>query len=204
PPGAPLRVNLTGVSHIAPLSVQINAIRAYLPLDRLGIVYNPKETNSLANVAALRVLAATLRFRLLEAPVPSRADGRPDAAAIPALVADLARRGAQVLYIGPDSFVGNNRDALTEAGLVHGIPAFTATELEIREGQAMIGLVSRYDAVGRLAAIKAKQILVDHIAPQMLPVETLRRFSYIVRLPVAARLKLYPPLPLLEYAEVIR
>jgi putative ABC transport system substrate-binding protein len=204
PPDMPPRRNLTGVSHIAPLRVQINAIRAYLALERLGIVYNPQEENSVANVRSLRDEASATGFRLFEASVPACADGLPDPAAIPGLVQDLARRGVQVLYIGPDNFIGANRNLLTAAGLDAGIPCFTATELEIREGEAMIGLVSRYEAVGRLAAIKAKQVLVDGDAPSGVPIETLKRFSYIIRLPIALRLKLYPPLQLLDYAEVIR
>lgn len=204
PPDVPPRRNLTGVSHIAPLRAQINAIRAYLPLERLGIVYNPQEENSVANVRSLRDEAAAMAFQLLEAPVPARAGGLPDPMAIPRLVEDLARRGVQVLYIGPDSFIGSNRDVLTGAGLDAGIPCFTATELEIREGEAMIGLVSRYEAVGRLAAVKAKRVLVDGLPPSAVPIETLKHFSYIIRLSVALRLKLYPPLQLLDYAEVIR
>lgn len=204
PPHMPPRPNVTGVSHIAPLPAQINAMRAYLPLERLGIVYNAAEANSVANVQELRATAERMAFELLESPIPAGGDGQPDAAAIPLLVEDLARRGAQVLYIGPDNFIGTHRDLLTEAGIHAGIPCFTATELEIREGNAMIGLVSRYEAVGRLAAVKAKRILVDGDAPSAVPIETLKRLSYMIRLPVALKLKLYPPLQLLDYAEVIR
>lgn len=204
PPEGPVRPNVTGVSHIAPLTAQVKAIRAYLPLSRLGILYNPAEPNSVANVEELRSTAKAMQFRLLEAPVPQDAAGAPDATSIPALVGDLAREGAQILYIGPDNFVGNHREELTAAGIAKGIPCFTATELEVREGDAMLGLVSPYAAVGRLAATKAKQILVDGRSPATLPMETLKQFSYIIRLPVALKLRLYPPLSLLDYAEVIR
>ncbi len=204
PEGEPPRANVTGVSHIAPLPAQINAIRAFLPMERLGIVYNPAEANSLANLAELRALAPIARFQLLEAPVPTGADGQPDATAVPDLVADLSRRQADILYIGPDSFVGANRDALTAAGIAAGVPAFTATELEIRESQAMIGLVSRYATVGQLAAGKAEKILVGDTPPSAVPIETLKRFSYLIRLPVALRLGRYPSLQLIDYAEVIR
>lgn len=205
-PAAPLppRAGLTGVSHIAPLEAQINAIRSYLPLKKLGIVFNPNEANSVSNVEALRDLAASMGYTLLEAPVPPAADGEPSPAAIPALVAGLAKQGAQVLYIGPDNFVGNYRETLTSAGIAHGLPTFTATELEIRDGEAMFGLVSRYEQVGRLAALKARAILVAHTPPAELPVETLERFTYLIRLPVARRLHLYPPLQLLRYAEIIK
>lgn len=202
-PPLPPRPDLTGVSHIAPLEAQIKAIRSYLPLDKLGIVFNPAEANSVSNVEALRHLAERLGFTLLEAPVPAGADGQPSPDAIPALVAGLAERGAQVLYIGPDNFVGNHREALTEAGIVEGLPAFTATELEIRDGDAMFGLVSRYEQVGRLAALKARAIVLEKKTPAELPVETLERFAYLIRLPVARRLQRYPPLQLLRYAEII-
>lgn len=204
PEGQPPRSNVTGVSHIAPLPAQINAIRAFMPMQRLGIVYNPAETNSLANLDELRALAPTAGFQLLEAPVPGGGDGQPDAATIPGLVADLGRRGADILYIGPDNFVGANRDVLTGAGIEAGIPAFTATELEIRESQATIGLVSRYSTVGQLAAAKASQILLEGKPPSTVPIETLQRFSYLVRLPVALRLGRYPSLQLIDYAEMIR
>jgi len=204
PPGAPRRPNVTGVSHIAPLPAQIKAIRAYLPLARLGIVYNPAEPNSMANVEELRAAAPEMDFALLEAPVPPDATGAPDPASLPGLVGRLSKDGAQILYIGPDTFIGNHRDELTAAGLAHGIPCFTATELEIRESNAMLGLVSPYEAVGRLAAEKARKILIEGQPPSASPIETLEHFSYIIRLPVALRLRLYPPLPLLDYAEVIR
>jgi putative ABC transport system substrate-binding protein len=203
PPDMPPRRWVTGVSHIAPLAVQIRAIRSYLPLSKLGIVFNPLEANSRINVAALRQQARLQGFALLAAAVPIGRDGQPDATEIPRLVRDLAGRGAQLLYIGPDSFIGTHRDSLTAAGIANGLPCFSATELEVRKGEAMFGLVSRYDLVGRLTAAKALAILRERRSPDEIPVETLDRFTYLIRLPVAQRLKLYPPLPLLRYAEII-
>lgn len=203
PHEAPPRPWVTGVSHLAPLAAQINAMRSYLPVSRVGVVFNPLEANSVSNVEELHAHGRRMQFEVLEAPVPAGADAAPDPAAIPALVAGLAERGAQVLYIGPDNFVGNHRDALTSAGMAHGVPAFTATELELRDGEAMFGLVSRYETVGRFTAAKVRDILVNGKRPDEIPVETLERFAYLIRLGVARQLGLYPPLPLLRYAEVI-
>jgi putative ABC transport system substrate-binding protein len=203
PPDTPPRRWVTGVSHIAPLPAQIKAIRSYLPLTKLGIVFNPLEANSRSNVSALRRLGRELGYSLVSAAVPIGADGQPEAGAITRRVGDLAKQGAQVLYIGPDSFIGSHRDVLTAAGIENGLPCFTATELEVRDGAAMFGLVSRYDMVGRLTAAKVLAIVRDHRAPDTIPIETLERFSYLIRMPVARQLKLYPPLPLLRYAEII-
>lgn len=198
------RANVTGASHIAPLEAQIRAIRTYRPFKRLGVVYNPKEANSVTNVENLRRVGDQAGIQILEAPAPLDSAGEPLPDSIPALVAGLADKGAEILYIGPDNFVGAHHEALTAAGIERGLPSFTGTELEIRRGNAMFGLVSRYDMVGRLAASKAAAILRDGTPAAAMPAETLQRFSYLIRLPVARSLELYPPLLLLEYAEIIQ
>lgn len=204
PADHPPRANLTGAVHVPSLPVQIAAMRAYLPIECIGVIYNPLETNSVSNIAALKDAAVAKAIEVVSFAVPLTATGAPDPAAIPGLVAKLKAAGGQLIYIGPDNFIGTHHQMLTKAGLSHSLPAFTATELEIREGNAMFGLVSRYEMVGRLAASKAIDILVEGKRPSDLPIETLDRFTYVIRLPVALSLGLYPPLPLLDYAEIIR
>lgn len=196
------RPNVTGAAHIAPLAAQIQAIRAYRPMTKLGVVYNVEEANSQANVSDLKALGTEMGFEVLQAPLGQNGKANPEDIA-PA-VEMLAQEGANILYIGPDNFIGTYRDELTDAGFANGLAAFSATELEVRDGQAMLGLVSRYDLVGRLAASKAEDILVNGISPSDIPVETLDRFSYLIRLSSAQRLSLYPPLLLLDYAEIIQ
>jgi len=195
--------NLTGTTHLVPVETQIKAIRAYRPLTRLGVIYNPAEPNSLANIRRLRELSTTLQFELLAQPAPLDARGNPRADALPELVARLARREPQFLYIGPDTFVGDHRQTVIGEAIKYRLPEIRKTELEMRDGQALIGLVSRYDNLGRFTALKARQILVDKKDPRDLPVEALSRFTYILNLGVAKRLTLYPPMNILSYAEVI-
>jgi putative ABC transport system substrate-binding protein len=68
---------------------------------------------------------------------------------------------------------------------------------------ALSGLVSRYQSVGEFTAFKAEQILVGKQQPNSIPIEPLKRFSYQVRISAAERLKLMPPLPMFNYAEII-
>lgn len=196
--------NLTGASHVVPISQQLSAIRAYRRFDRIAIIYNPGEPNSVLNVKDWRKLAVTERFQLVELPVPLDAKGQANPASLPALVQDLARRQVQLLYIGPDSFLAANRKALTEAALAAHLPTFAATEIALREGKALFGLVAGYENVGRLTAHKAAQILYQHKPPAQIPVETLARFSYLVNMSVASQLQLYPPLKVINYAELMR
>eukprot|EP01034_Spumella_vulgaris_P025812 gene25812-32307_t len=196
--------NITGACHVVPPAQQLSAIRAYRRFERLAIIYNPAEPNSVQNVKDLRAVAASARFQLLERPVPLDAKGLPLAGELPAMVAELAQQNVQLLYIGPDSFLAANRKALTEAALAARLPAFSATEIALREGKALFGLVSGYESVGRLTAHKAQQILRQRMAPAAIPIETLARFSYLVNMPVAAQLDLYPPLKVLNYAELLK
>jgi putative tryptophan/tyrosine transport system substrate-binding protein len=196
--------NLTGACHVVPLQQQLSAMRAYRRFERIAVIYNPAEPNSVQNVAEWRSLAAAQRLQLLEKPVPLDVRGQPEAAALPRLVAGLAAQATQLLYIGPDSFLAANRKALTQAALAQRLPTFAATEVQLRDGKALFGLVSGYESVGRLTAHKAAQILVHRMAPSAIPIETLARFSYLVNMAVAAKLDLYPPLKVINYAELLR
>lgn len=188
--------NITGVTHTVPLETQLNAMRSYGPFARLGVIYNPKENNSVAVANALAELGSAEGFTLLERTVA-------DPAAIPDLVGELKRDGAQFLYIPADTLIGQHREALTRAAIEAGLPTFAAAELSIRSADALMGLVSRYDQVGRFTAHKARQILIEGKAPAEIPVERLSRFSLIVRMNVARALGYYPPVGLLNFAEVL-
>ena len=199
---APAR-NVTGTTQLVPVEAQIKAIRAYRPLTRLGVIYNPADPNSVANVRRLRELSRPLQFELLDQPAPLDRRGKPRASALPELVKRLARREPQFLYIGPDPFVSDNRKLIVDRALEYRLPTFSASEPDMRGGRAMIGLVSRGYNLGRLTALKARQILVDKKDPRDIPVASLSRFTYIINMPVAKRLALYPPMDILGYAEVI-
>jgi putative ABC transport system substrate-binding protein len=50
--------DITGVTHVAALDAQLNAIRTYRPFAKLGVLYNAAERNSVTTAEALRELAA--------------------------------------------------------------------------------------------------------------------------------------------------
>lgn len=201
-PGASGR-NVTGVSHIAPLESQIKAMQAYRQLSRLAVIFNPVESNSVLTVGRLQILLANEKIDLIKEPVPLDAQGRPRADVLPDLVAKVAQREPQFLYIGPDTFIGENADVVTGEGIRLGLPTFTGTELEIVSSRAMAGLVTKYYALGKFAGFRAKQILVDRIPIGEIPIETMQKFNYIVKISVARELGLYPPMQLLDYAEIV-
>jgi putative tryptophan/tyrosine transport system substrate-binding protein len=195
--------NLTGVIPQAPLAVQINTIGEYRPLHTLGLAYDSRERHTLAVRDHLRELARKQGFALLEAPIPLDGDGEPDTAAIPALVASLKTRGADFLYIGPETFIrGALQDVVVRAALAARLPSFCPLESAVRGHGALFGLVSPPNNVGRFAAFKAMRILQKQASAADMPIETLQRFSPLINMQTALRLEVYPPLLLLDVAEV--
>lgn len=195
--------NITGVSHIVPLDTQVKAMEAFMPIDRIAVIYSPSEPNSVLNVNELRAMAEEGNFKVFPFPASLDETGKPSAYEIPALIDKAASIDPQFLYLGPDSFIGQNRKLITAEAKRAGIATFTATEVMIRDSEALYGLVSPYRDIGRLTARKAEQILLEGRDPSEIPIETLQRFSYQINMQVAKTLGIYPAMPLLSYAEVL-
>ena len=94
-------------------------------------------------------------------------------------------------------------DVLTDGALARGMPVFAAAEAPVQNGRALFGVVNKYEDVGRFTAAQALRILRDKVSPAAIPVELPRNFSYLINLPVALQLGRYPPLKLLDVAEIV-
>ena len=216
--------NLTGSSHTVPLESQLKAMQAYRDVTRIGMIFNPREVNSVLNMHEMRALTEEIGIELVALPVPlierhsdagdrpqagqdtgfdDIAEGQPDPSALPELIGRMASQDIQFLYIGPDNFVGTNQEAIIGEALSHGIPSFTGTELEILEGDALVGLVTPYYNLGLLNGSLIERIVLDNEAPETIPISTLARFTYIVRMNVARRIGVFPPLDILEFARIL-
>ncbi len=197
------RANVTGTSFLPPLASQLKAIRSYRPFTRLAVIYNPLEANSVLNVKALRAAGDRQGFILIEKPAPITAAGVPDATAVPRLVREAKDAGAEFLYIGPDSFTAVVGPALTQAAIDNRLATFASTETPLREARAMFGLVSNYYTLGKFTAYKAEQILRHGVRAGEIPIETMKKFSLLLRIGVANQIGLYPPVNIVKYAEII-
>ncbi len=195
--------NVTGVSHIVPIESQIEAMRKYMPVDRIAIIFTPTEVNSVSAVEEISEIGVRLNIRVFRFPVSLDSEGYPDAEALPDLVAAAAATGSQVLYLGPDSFIGQYAPHVTKLANAHRLPSFASAERMLKGADALYGLVAPYRKVGRLTAIKAESILFGGEDPSDIPVEVLPEFSYVIRADVARGLGIFPALSILEYAELI-
>ena len=195
--------NVTGVFHVAPTEAQIRAMASYRPFKSLGILYTPTEQNSVVVVEEVREVSRRLGFSVIAKPLKLDANKKVTAEGAPEMVRELKQQNAEWLYLPPDSFLGTiAQKVVIPAAMAVGLPAFASTE-QLMETGAVAGLVSRYHSIGQFTAYKAEQILVNKVSPGKIPVETLTRFALQVRMDIAEQLKLPPPLPMFNYAELI-
>jgi putative ABC transport system substrate-binding protein len=195
--------NVTGVTHVGPTDAQVRAMAQYRAFQTLGVLYTPTEKNSVVVIEEIRRLGREMGFHTVERTFRLDAQRNPVAEGAADLVRELKDAGAQWLYLPPDSFLGTLAEGtVIPAAMQLGLPTFASTE-QLMQAGALSGLVSRYYNVGQFTAHKAEQILVEKMPASQIPVETLKRFSYQIRMPAAKRLNLPPPLPMLSYAELI-
>ena len=198
-----VRRNVTGVVHVAPVAAQLQAMAAYRPFQTLGVLYTPTEQNSVVVLEEIRKLGRERKFDTVERTFRLDASRKVSAEGAADLVRELKEAKAQWLYLPPDSFLGTlAQDVIIPTAMEVGLPTFASTE-QLMQAGALSGLVSRYYAVGEFTAHKAEQILAGKQRAEAIPIETLKRFSYQIRISAAERLKLPPPLPMFNYAEIL-
>jgi len=196
--------NLTGVPRRAPLAAQWAALRSYRPFRRIGVIVNRAEPDTRQAREAMGLLAQQQGLVLVDATLPLDAHGEPDAQALPALVRDVAARGAEVLYLGDSAFLAHtHRGTVTRLAREAGLATFCVAEGAVRQSGCLFGLFSEAGNTGRFAGYKAWQILRGGQRVQDVPIETLQRFSLVINMPVARELALYPPMAVLQAAEVV-
>lgn len=195
--------NLTGVSHLVPTKTQIKAMKSVIPFHKLGVIFNIKEQNSLLSVKELENLSNDEGFTLVKVPIPLDSNQEPEKELTRDIIKPFITAKVELVYLPSDSFVIANSVLLVELLNEYRIPTFSATEEPIHNANALMGIVSHYYNVGQFAGYKAEEILIDKKQPKDIPIETLGKFSFIINMKTAKRLRCYPPISILKLAEVI-
>jgi len=196
--------NVTGVSHIVPLHMQIKTMREYRPFKKLGNIYNSLEPNSVWVRDTMAGMASKEGFQFISYSVPLDANKKLQPEAIPDLLKTLKSEGAEWLYLGPDSYVaGIQRKVVVDVCYEIGLPIFAATEGPVLESKALVGLFVKHQYLGAYAAQKAKLIL-EGKKPDSIPIDTPQKFSLIVNMDAAEHYGLLPPAGMLDLAETAR
>jgi putative ABC transport system substrate-binding protein len=100
------RDNVTGTYNRVPEAVHLKAMRAIVPnLKKLGLLYDRHERNSMLKLADMQEQAPKLGFELVALELGPDESATPDPANIPGLVAELAAKGVDFIYVGSSAFL---------------------------------------------------------------------------------------------------
>ncbi len=192
---------VTGVAFLAPVETQLKTILAYRPFAKIAVIYDRTAGNSRINVSDLRKTAPKMGVELMVMPVPLLPSGKPDPATLPRLIDQAKSDGADLLYMGPDSFLTRHAKAYTSAAIAARLPTFASTQAPLRNSRAMFGLVTDYHTLGKLTALQAERILVQKRRPQDLPLARLARYKLWINKDVMSEIKMYPPMDMIAIAD---
>ena len=198
-------VNVAGTFNRVPEAVNIQVVLGYDPgFNKLGLLYNGNEENSVIKRDELAALAPTLGIDLVALEIQPGASGPPDPDQIPKRMAELAAAGVEWLYLGSSSFLRQNGNLFTESAVEHGIAVVSPYEALVRESSALLSIAAREEDVGRLAARQALAILRDDKIPGELPILSATDFAYVVNMDVARELDRIPPFAFLQVASTVQ
>jgi ABC-type uncharacterized transport system substrate-binding protein len=163
---------MTGQGTMQPVEKVFDLAREANPqLKKVGVVWNPAESNSEASTVLARKVCQKLGIELLEATVDS-SSGVLDA------VKSLLGRGIQAIWAGGDSTVAAGLDTLIGTARDAGVPVFTNMPCDVKQG-AIFALGADYFEVGRSSGQLAARILkgtdpsevpVENVVPEQLAI----------------------------------
>ena len=111
---------MVGLATMPPVAETFRIARRLAPrLARVGVPWNPSESNSEAGTKIARTICKELGIELLEANV----DG---SGAVREAVASLSARGAEAIWVGGDNTVLSSLDAVIAPARSAGVPVFTS------------------------------------------------------------------------------
>lgn len=198
------RDNIAGTRNRVPEAVNINTIRSYYPaFKRLGLLYNTNENNSVVKARELESLAEQMDFELVALELQPGFDGKPQPESIPVAIERLKAAGVDFIYLGSSSFLDVNRDLFTQSALNAGIPVLSPYERLVRNSHALLSIAARYQDVGALAGQQAESILLGQKKPGDLPVLSVDQYAYVVNMTTAKKLKMFPSVEILQFAETV-
>ncbi|ADZ90049.1 ABC transporter substrate-binding protein [Marinomonas mediterranea] len=197
------RPTVAGIRNRVGEDVQIKAMREYFSVDKVGILYSSGELNSVLNTQKLEALSKEMNFDVVKEEYELDSSGKPLPNQFDEKMAQLAAKGADVVYVGSSSYNQTNSDAFTEAAIRHGLPVASAYDSMVTGSSALISVSNKYYLVGQLAANQAAKILFDDAVPGELPIAELSSYSMSINMAVARQMSLYPPIQLLRFADLV-
>lgn len=186
--------NATGVSSMVPLINQLRALKKVVDYKVLGMLYNPREPNSLIQKKIVQSLSRQLHFTLMACPISHARDIEP-------VISELSNR-ADAVYLPSDSkIISLGRPIMTLVNRYR-LPSLSAVERLVLTDDALMGLVPDYYDLGTLAASSAIRIFNGE-DPGEIPCATLKYFRISINMRTARKTAVQIPTALLIMSDTI-
>ncbi len=158
--------NITGVHDDPPLGALLNMAHRHNPhLKKVGILYDPAQSNALISVSKLRSACRQRGIGLAEAAVSNVSD-------LPAAVQAVLQQGADAILLSADNLVFTGFAAIVRAARSAAVPLFV-TEPALVEQGATGAIGDDYQAWGAQSGRLAARVLAG-VPPSALPIEKTR------------------------------
>jgi putative ABC transport system substrate-binding protein len=191
-PGA----NVTGMTDMSPMDQHVALIREFLPeLEKLGVIYNAGETNSVVLVDALKQECSPLGVEVVEATIDN-------SSGVFQAAKSLVGR-CEAVYIPLDNTVVSALESAIKVCEESDLPLFSGDTDSVARGTVAAVAVDYYK-MGVQTADIALRILEQGQDPAVMPVETIRDVVLHVNQRAAANMGIaIPEKMLLRAAKVI-
>ncbi|MEI6790992.1 MAG: ABC transporter substrate-binding protein, partial [Myxococcaceae bacterium] len=143
--------NITGVSDHMSLESQLELLQQIIPnLKKIGVIFNPGETNSQKMVAELRLAATQKGIQILEASIQKTTDVKQ---AVTQLVGNV-----QAIYLPNDNAAASAASSIVQIAKKHSLPVFSSDTGSVQMGVIAARAYNR-SVLGNLAGQQIAQIL---------------------------------------------
>jgi putative ABC transport system substrate-binding protein len=186
--------NITGTSDKVPVEEQFKLIKKLLPkTQKIGVVYNPGEPNSVIIIDVAREAAKKLGLTLIEATANKTSEVRSAAASLIGKI--------DAMYLTTDNTTAAAIQVINDVCNENNIPFISSEKESLKTGTlAFLGI--DYYEVGRDAGNTAIRILKGE-KPGNIPISYPKKFALAVNKKAADRLNVKIPEDILKNAEII-
>ena len=154
---------MTGVGSLAPVQEAFELSRRMLPtLKRVGLVWDPSESNSVVATKLAREACASMNMTLVEANAGNSTE-------IGEAAASLLSRNVEAIWVSPDLVAGHGLNQIVSKAKAAHIPVFTSIPSGGVNG-TLFELGADYQSIGRVAGNLVADVLDGH-DPAGIPVE---------------------------------
>ena len=192
------RYNVTGSLFIPPLEKQFQIIEKYFPFSKIGFIYDAKNPYIKKDRQQLQKLSEEKKKELFESAIEESTDQN-----IKQAFETLKKNDIDLLYLASDPLVNKHRNFFIEQATENNIPVFSLSPEAVQKDGALISVYYPDYVLGQLTGKKVMQILKEKMPPEDLLMTTPTRTAVMINMATAKRLNKYPPLSLLENAEIV-